>query len=149
MLAEARRRLASRYPTYAEFQPLKPGGKPFRLRPAELLPPDADGNTDVEELNAEFDAVYLKDLRNPRWVAKPTVAYLWARTVRCKGCRATVPLLKTRWLAKKGLKRVLLTMTANEAGSGVVFGVNPVAPSGGRPIPRGDANTTSGSARAR
>ena len=137
MLAEARRRLASRYPTYAEFQPLKPGGKPFRPRPAKLLPPDADGNTDVKELNAEFDAVYLKDLRNPRWVAKPTVAYLWARTVRCKGCRATVPLLKTRWLAKKGLKRVLLTMTANEAGSGVMFGVEPDAPTGeGNPARR-------------
>lgn len=31
---------------------------------------------------------------------KPTVAYLWARTVTCKNCRATVPLLKTRWLCK-------------------------------------------------
>ncbi len=41
---------------------------------------------------------------------KPTVAYLWARTVTCKNCRATVPLLKTRWLCKKDNKRVLLTM---------------------------------------
>ncbi len=41
---------------------------------------------------------------------KPTVAYLWARTVTCKACRATVPLLKTRWLCKKDNKRVLLTM---------------------------------------
>src|SRR6266513_561326 len=32
---------------------------------------------------------------------KPTVAYLWARTVTCKNCRATIPLLKTRWLCKK------------------------------------------------
>ena len=29
---------------------------------------------------------------------KPTVAYLWARTVKCKNCRATMPLLKTKWL---------------------------------------------------
>ena len=137
LLAEARRRLASRYPAYAEFQPLKPGGKPFKPRSAELLPADADGNTDVNELNAEFDAVYLKDPRNPRWVATPTVAYLWARTVRCKGCRATIPLLKTRWLAKKDAKRVLLTMTANEANSGVVFGVDPDAPVGeGNPARR-------------
>jgi adenine-specific DNA methylase len=39
---------------------------------------------------------------------KPTVAYLWARTVKCKNCRATIPLLKTKWLCKKDNKRVLL-----------------------------------------
>ena len=43
---------------------------------------------------------------------KPTVAYLWARTVTCKNCRATIPLLKTRWLCRKDRKRVLLTMEA-------------------------------------
>ncbi len=42
---------------------------------------------------------------------KPTVAYLWARTVKCKNCRAIVPLLKTRWLCKKDKKRVLLTLS--------------------------------------
>src|SRR5439155_19324369 len=42
---------------------------------------------------------------------KPTVAYLWARTVKCKNCRATVPLLKTRWQRRKDKKRVLLTLT--------------------------------------
>src|SRR5438046_3268090 len=42
---------------------------------------------------------------------KPTVAYLWARTVKCKNCRATVPLLKTRWLWRTDKKRVLLTLT--------------------------------------
>lgn len=53
----------------------------------------------------------------------PTVAYLWARTVRCKNCRATIPLLKTRWLCKKEDKRVLLTMEPNADRSGVVFGI--------------------------
>ena len=133
VLAAARRRLAHRYPTYAAFQALKPGGRPFAPRPMALLDPDAHGDTDVGPLNAELDAVHLKDPRNPRWVAKPTVAYLWARTVRCKGCRATIPLLKTRWLAKKGAKRVLLTMTPNADGSGVTFGVE----SG---VPRTDSN---------
>ena len=123
VLAAARRRLARRYLTYAAFQALKPGGRPFEPRPLTLLAPDADGNADARPLNAAFDAVYLKDARNPRWVAKPTVAYLWARTVRCKGCRATIPLLKTRWLAKKGAKRVLLTMTPAAEHTGVVFGV--------------------------
>src|SRR5262245_50077990 len=59
---------------------------------------------------------------------KPTVAYLWARTVRCKNCRATVPLLKTRWLCKKDNKRVLLTMEANAEKTGVVFGVQKDVP---------------------
>ena len=75
-----------------------------------LVPLKDDGTPDIDSLNAEFTADYLADKRNPRWVAKPTVAYLWARTVTCKNCRATVPLLKTRWLCKKPNKRVLLTM---------------------------------------
>ena len=75
-----------------------------------LLDTDDDGVPMLDPLNAEFDAAYLRDPRNPRWVAKPTVAYLWARTVTCKQCRATLPLLKTRWLCKKDNKRVLLTM---------------------------------------
>jgi len=58
---------------------------------------------------------------------KPTVAYLWARTVTCKNCGATLPLLKTRWLCKTDRKRVLLTMAPNRPegarNSGVVFGV--------------------------
>ena len=59
---------------------------------------------------------------------KPTVAYLWARTVICKNCRATLPLLKTRWLCKKDRKRVLLTMEPNADRSGVVFGVQSDVP---------------------
>ena len=133
VLAGARRGLASRYPTYAAFQALKPGGRRFEPRPMRLLTPDARGDTDVRGLNAELDAVYLKDPRNPRWVAKPAVGYLWARTARCKGCRATVPLLKTRWLARKGAKRVRLTMAANAEKTGVVFGVEV-------DVPRGEGN---------
>ena len=133
VLAGARRGLASRYPTYAAFQALKPGGRRFEPRPMKLLTPDGRGDTDVGGLNAELDAVYLKDPRNPRWVAKPAVAYLWARTARCKGCRATVPLLKTRWLARKGAKRVRLTMTANAEKTGVAFGVE-------ADVPRGEGN---------
>ena len=61
---------------------------------------------------------------------KPTVAYLWARTVTCKNpqCGATVPLLKTRWLCKKDRKRVLLTMEPNAERTGVVFGVQADVP---------------------
>ena len=139
-LSEARRTLAGRYPTYAEFEPVAKGrgragaadasGR-YERRPPKLLAPDANGNASVAELNAEFDAQYLENENNPRWVAKPTVAYLWARTVSCAGCRRELPLLKTRWLCRKGGergKRVLLTMTPGE--DGVVFGVESDVPQG-------------------
>ena len=100
VLARARRELASCYPTYAEFEPLKPG-REFEPRPMRLLEVDEEGAPQLDPLNAEFDEAYLKDPHNPRWVAKLAVAYLWARTVACKQCRAELPLLKTRWLCKK------------------------------------------------
>ncbi len=43
---------------------------------------------------------------------KPTVAYLWARTIPCqdqKKCGATIPLLKTLWMCKKAEKTLLDT----------------------------------------
>ena len=128
VLARVRAALAHRYPTWATFQALAPGGGPFEERPLALLEPEDAGEVDAGPLNAAFDATYLKDPRNPRWVAKPTVAYLWARTVRCKSCRATLPLLKTRWLCRKDRKRVLLTVTTNADGTGVAFGVEAEVP---------------------
>ena len=130
VLAKARRELAAYYPTYAEFEPLKPG-RDFEPRPMRFLETDDDGVPIIDPLNAVFGAAYLKDPLNPRWVAKPTVAYLWARTVRCKQCRATLPLLKTRWLCKKDNKRVLLTMESDSKGKGVVFGVKTDVPRNG------------------
>ena len=127
-LAGARRALAARYPTFAEFEPVLRKGRRarrpqarWRERPPRLLEPDANGEVSAAALNAEFDSLYLENDANPRWVAKPVVAYLWARTVRCGGCRAEIPLLKTRWLARTAKKRVLLTMRAG--GGGVEFGV--------------------------
>jgi putative DNA methylase len=96
-----------------------------------LVPIKEDGTPDIDSLNDEFTPEYLEDKRNPRWIAKPTVAYLWARTVTCKNCRATVPLLKTRWLCKKANKRVLLTMEPNVDRTGVVFGVDSNVPAKG------------------
>ena len=136
VLAQARRQLASRYPTYAEFEPvLKAQGrgtdaakKHNEQRAPALLAPDSQGEVSVDALNAQFDAVYLEDEGNPRWFAKPTVAYLWARTVPCAGCRKEVPLLKTRWLCKKGNKRVLLTMAPSD--NGVVFAIEHDVPVG-------------------
>ena len=131
VLARARKELASCYPTYAEFEALKPGGD-FEPRRMRLLEVDDAGAPQVDPLNAEFDEDYLKNQHNPRWVAKPAVAYLWARTVACKQCRAELPLLKTRWLCRKDRKRVLLTMEPKADQSGVVFGVqSEVAQNGG------------------
>ena len=119
VLARARRELAACYPTCAEFQLLTPNGD-VEPRPIRLLEVDDDGIAQLDPLNAEFNESYLKDPHNPRWVAKPTVAYLWARTVPCKQCRATLPLLKTRWLCKKDNKRVLLDMEPAPDRTGVV-----------------------------
>ena len=130
VLAKARTELAAYYPTYAEYEPLKPDEE-YESQPMRLLEVDDEGVPQVDPLNAEFDAAYLKDPRNPRWIAKPTVAYLWARTVTCKQCRATLPLLKTRWLCKKDRKRVLLTMEPKDDQTGVVFGVQSDVPHNG------------------
>ena len=130
VLARARTELAAYYPTYADFEPLA-AGKEYEPRPMRLLKIDENGVRQVDPLNTEFDAAYLKDPQNPRWVAKPTVAYLWARTVTCKQCRATLPLLKTRWLCKKDRKRVLLTMEPEANQTGVVFGVQSDVPHNG------------------
>jgi adenine-specific DNA methylase len=125
VLKEARKELASFYPTYAEYCTVKP----YQVVPLDskerlkLVPANDAGEPQVELLNAGFEEAYLENPKNPRWVAKPTVAYLWARTVRCKACRATVPLLKTRWLAKKDSKRALITMRPHEDKTGVVFGI--------------------------
>jgi adenine-specific DNA methylase len=128
VLRNARRDLARFYPTYADFEPLRPGETEYERRDSRQVPLKADGTPDIEALNGEFSEQYLSNQRKPRWVPKPTVAYLWARTVQCKNCRALVPLLKTRWLCKKEKKRVVLTMEPNAERAGVVFGVQADVP---------------------
>jgi adenine-specific DNA methylase len=59
---------------------------------------------------------------------KPTVASLWARTVKCKSCRATLPLIKTRWLCRRDRKRVVLLMKPRPDGSGVSFAIRTDVP---------------------
>lgn len=133
VLKHARKDLARFYSIYAEYCSLKPYAR-VELDTNETLklaPVNEDGEPQIEVLNAGFDPAYLDNPANPRWIAKPTVAYLWARTVNCKACRAEVPLLKTRWLAKKDNKRVLLTMRPREEKTGVVFGIDHNAPAKG------------------
>ncbi|MCC6545648.1 DUF1156 domain-containing protein [Candidatus Sumerlaeota bacterium] len=132
VLNEARKELAPYYPTYADFERLDLKDKsPYERQEMRLVPLKENGTPDIEALNGEFTAEYLKSKRNPRWVAKPTVAYLWARTVKCKNCRAEVPLLKTRWLCKKDNKRVLLIMKPKADGTGVEFGIQDNVPAQG------------------
>lgn len=126
VLREARKDLARLYPVYAEFCSLIPYRR-VELDTADALkvvPVDDSGAPQVDLLNAGFEAAYLENPANPRWIPKPTTAYLWARTVKCKACRAELPLLKTRWLAKKDEKRVVLTMAPNIERSGVQFGID-------------------------
>ena len=127
VLARARKELASYYPTYAEFQPLTPDSDPDP-HSIRLLDIDDNGVSQLDPLNAEYGSAYLKDRNNPRWIAKPTVAYLWARTVTCKQCRATLPLLKTGWLCKKDRKRVLLTMEPDAEGQALSSECYPMRP---------------------
>lgn len=128
VLDRARRELAKFYPTYADFEPIKKDYIAYEHQPMRPVPLRDDGTPDTDQLNAEFTEEYLEDKRNPRWVVKPTVAYLWARTVICKNCRATVPLLKTRWLCKRANKRVVLGMEPNPDRTGVVFGIEADVP---------------------
>ena len=136
VLREARRELACYYPVYADFQPLKDVGDwhrrfPEQARPMGLVPTRAAGIPDIESLNAEFSREYLAEDCNPRWVAKPTLACLWAQTVKCKNCRGTIPLLRTCWLTKKEKKRVLLHMTPNADRNGIQFSIESDVPVAG------------------
>ena len=131
VLAKARLALAANYPTYAEFQPLTPVSAEEEPHQRELLDVDDNGIACLGALNADFDRAYLGDPNNPRWVAKPPVAYIWARSVTCKQCRVALPLLKTRWLCKTDRKRVLLAVDPDGSRAGVVFGVQVDAPQSG------------------
>ncbi len=119
----------------------EPGSVPMTLFDQETLPKQqisietdlawhvrAWGWWVLQQAKADLERFY------PTIDGKPTVAYLWARTVACKNCRATIPLLKTRWLCKKDKKRVALTMQPNDEHTGVVFGIQQDVP-----LPKGTA----------
>jgi adenine-specific DNA methylase len=155
VLKQARKELAEFYPTYATWEPVletekrklpkdwlalwkKEHAAEIEAKGLRLCPLTVDGEVDAKKLNEEFAADYLAEPTNPRWVPKPTVAYLWARTVKNKHHpETTIPLLKTRWLCKKDEKRVLLTMTPKPDGTGVDYGIeNDVPKVGGNTAQR-------------
>jgi putative DNA methylase len=117
VLTQARRDLARFYPTYTEFMPLKPGHVHYEKRPMRLAPLTADGLPGPGRAECGVCADLAGKRETTALGGQPTVAYLWARTVPCKGCRAALPLLKTRWLAKKDNKRVVLTLEVKEISS--------------------------------
>ena len=126
---QVRQEVAGRYPAYAEFEPVMRPGKTAwdenpqcEHRPPQMLDSAMDVPAAVGRLNKEFDTDYLEDESNPRWVAKPSVAYLWARTAICSDCRGKVPLLKTRWLCRKGKKRAWLGTETRTDGTFDVVG---------------------------
>ena len=115
----------------------RPRKRPRLARPGVGLVGAPAGRKDLERFYPTIDG-------------KPTVAYLWARTVTCKNCRATIPLLKTRWLCKKDNKRVVLTMEPNADRTGVVFGFRMMCRSSAAMRRRGGSTTRrSGRARCR
>lgn len=141
VLRRVRQKLARYYPTYAEYEPVRrrrtkktkySTRTDVQRRPPQLLDPDPDGIVSAAELNARFDPEYLNSESNPRWVMKPTVAYLWARTVSCANCRAEIPLLKTCWLYNTSTKQVLLRVEANRDGTSVSYEIDTESHRSGR-----------------
>jgi putative DNA methylase len=130
VLGGAREELANLYPTYAEWQPLT-AGKSFEPQPMRLIAVDEHGVANVDKLNTEVGEAYLQDKTNPRWIAKLTVAYLWARTANCKNCRSAIPLLTSSWLYKKGGRRIRLVMNAKPDRTGVDFTIEHNVPERG------------------
>lgn len=90
-----------------------------------LEPPEADLSWHVRAWGHWVLERARKDLERfyPTIDGKPTVAYLWARTVTCKNCRTTLPLLKTLWLCRKDNKRYRLEIKKRSDKSGVDFDV--------------------------
>ncbi len=71
-----------------------------------------------EQAGKELSQFYPKDEDG----AIP-IAYLWARTIQCEGpsCGATVPLIRSLWLAKKSNKSVAVQMVPNQKEKRVDF----------------------------
>lgn len=128
--AEARKELAHLYPSYADWQPLT-AGQSFEPQPMRLIEPDENGLATADKLNIDLTEEYLANKFNPRWVAKASMAYLNARTVTCKNCRATIPLLKTLWVCKKDNRRVRLVMEPKPDRTGVEFYIEHNVPARG------------------
>lgn len=138
VLTWTRQQFAALYPIYATWEPVLEAEKGNVSREwlrqwkkehaAEvaakglcLCPLTTSGEVDTQTLNEGLEPDYLADPKNPRWVVKKPLAYLWARTVLNVQHRDTmIPLLKSRWIYKKEGVRILLNLQRKPDGTGVV-----------------------------
>lgn len=157
LLRSTQAKLASRFPVYAEwdlssegyrrhrqFRPNQPcgPGQSFEARPLLRIDLDSHGTpltSDQPNIFPNGDGSVASS--HPRWIVKPAVAYLWARTATCRTCRATVPLLKTVWLCKKAGKHIRLVLERNSERNAVSFRIQRVSP--GEKVPGKLAELTS------
>ncbi|MBK9498684.1 MAG: DUF1156 domain-containing protein [Leptospiraceae bacterium] len=77
-----------------------------------------------QEAEKELTQYYPKDKDG----ATP-IAYLWARTIQCEGpaCGATVPLMRSLWLAKKSSRSVALQFEIDKKKKTIGFKILPDA----------------------
>lgn len=93
----------------------------------------------LQKAKADLERFY------PTIAGKAPLAYLWARTLTCKNCRATIPLLRTRWICRKDKKRVLLALEPNASKTAVVFSLQTDVPIvGGNAAQRREHDRASG-----
>ncbi len=93
--------------------PQRLAGKTHPLPHLDINEKPDIGNGDIADHVRLWGQWVLENARNeladyyPVLDSKPTVAYLWARTIPCqdrKDCGGTIPLLKTLWVCKKAEK---------------------------------------------
>jgi putative DNA methylase len=84
----------------------------------------------VERARADLEGYY------PSIDGVEPIGYLWARTARCRNCRATIPLLKTRWLARTPKRRTLLSIEYDEEKTPRFRVIDNVPLGGGNPAQR-------------
>ena len=149
VLAEARRELASRYPIFAEFEPVRRKGRRGEAPlPPKRFPARSPRAPRAGRAGKGVRGGAQRGAGPPRPGGPPqpragSPSRRWRTSGRAPPsaghCRAEVPLLKTLWLCKRGGKRVRLAMAPREDGSGVDFDLEREAPGSGGADGRGGA----------
>jgi len=94
---------------------------------------------DWVRIQAEEELVTLYPKESDR---THTIAYIWARTMRCEGpgCGAQIPLIRQSWLVKKSKKKVALALVIDKHTKSVKFKIDTEVKSPGwRTVRRGAA----------
>ena len=140
VLAAARRELAARYPTYAEFEPVRRKGRRrvgtagnvrFRRRPPRLLEPDEDGKSihDAAQRGVRFALPGRRDQAAvDRQAGRRVSVGAHGPLRRLPGRDSTV---ENPLAVQDAKKRVRLTLEPRTDGSGVDFGIEQDVPEDG------------------